>query len=171
MGGLSQIVYFGLHEDVATWPTKPASDVATLEALGALTGSVVMKDGKRMFELYMTDDTGQFQIEPVGEKDGKSFVLHLQLFHPGLKEKILGFINAVKNENMFFIVPDNNGQKFLMGDELRPATFEGPGDGAGTGKATNERRGIGMEFTYKSSNVYAYTGSVPLTPAAGSASV
>lgn len=165
MGGISQTVYFGLHADVDAWPTKPGENVATLEELGALTGNVTMKDGKRMFSMYITDDTGEFQIEPVGEKDGKSFVLHLRLFHPGLKEKILGFINAVKNENMVFIVPDNNGQMFLMGDELRPATFEGPGDGAGTSKETAGRRGIGMEFTYKCSNVYAYKGTVPLSNA------
>lgn len=169
MGGIAQTVYFGLHADVQTWPVKPTVAAADLETLGELTGDLIMKEGKRMFPLYITDDTGEFKIEPVGEKDGKSFVEHLTLFHPGLLKKILGFINATKNENMVFVVPDNNGQLFLMGDALRPATLESGGDGMGTGKTTADRRGIGMEFTYKTSNVYAYKGSIPLTPA-GSAS-
>lgn len=167
MGGIAQTVYYGLHKDVDQWPIKPGqcSEPATLEELGALQGDIVMKDGKRFFSLYITDDTGELKIEPVGEKDGKSFVLHLLLFHPGLRAKILGFINATKNENLVFIVPDNNGQYFILGDALRPATLEGPDTGAGTSKETAGRRGIGMEFTYKTSNVYEYTGVTPLTQA------
>jgi hypothetical protein len=164
MGGIAQVVYFGLHSEVSAWPTKPTG-AATFALNGALTGDLVMAAGKKLYELYITDDTGEFRIEPVGEKDGKSFVLHLNLFHPGLHEAILGFINASKNENLVFIVPDNNGAKFIMGDALRPATFEGPGDGQGTGKETAARRGIGMEFTYKTANVYQYKGNVPLTEA------
>lgn len=162
MGGIGMKIYYGLFEDVATWPTKP-SNATTLEALGKLTGSVVMKPGKRMFEMYVTDDTGEFKMETVGELDGKSFVMHLSLFNPGLKPKLLGLLNTVKNGNMFFIVPDNNGQKFLMGDAIRAAVFTGSPDGAGTGKETAGRRGISMEFVYKTSNVYVYEGSVPLT--------
>lgn len=164
MGGIAQVVYFAKWADVDAWPTKPV-DPATLEANGVLTGDVTMKAGKSFYTMYITDDTGEFQIEPVGEKDGKSNVLHLRFFHPGLNKNMLGFTNFVKNENMVFIVKDNNGAMFLMGDETRPATFEGPADGQGTGKETSGRRGIGMEFTYKSANVYQYAGNVPLTEA------
>ena len=164
MGGIGMKIYYGLFEDVASWPTKP-TNATTLEDLGKLTGSVVMKPGKRMFEMYVTDDTGEFKMESVGELDGKSFVMHLSLFNPGLKAKLLGLLNILKNGNAFFIVPDNNGQKFLMGDAIRAAIFTGSPDGAGTGKETAGRRGISMEFVYKTSNVYVYEGSVPLTVA------
>ena len=167
MGGIGMKIFFGLYSDVATWPTKP-TNATTLEALGTLTGDITMKPGKRMFEMYVTDDTGEFKIETVGELDGKSFVMHLSLFNPGLKPKLLGLLNSVKNDNLVFIVPDNNGQKFLMGDAVRAAIFTGSPDGAGTGKETAGRRGISMEFVYKTSNVYVYQGSVPLTIASGS---
>ena len=164
MGGISQTVYFGLWADVETFPSKP-DNPADIEAAGKLTNDIVMKAGKSMFSMYITDDTGELEIEPVGEKDGKSFVMHLRFFTPGLRDKILGFMNATKNENLVFIVPDNNGQKFLMGDALRPATFEGSDDAMGTSKETAGRRGISMHFTYKTSNVYDYPGNVPLTAA------
>jgi len=163
MGGITQKVYYALYDDVATWPTKPTSP-ATLEANAALTGDIVMDSGKGFYELYITDDTGEFKIECVGEKDGKSFVETLGLFHPGLGTKILGLINVAKNENLVLIVEDNNGAKFLMGDENRPATFD-KGGNMGTGKETNARRGLEMEFTYKTSNIYVYTGSIPLAGA------
>lgn len=164
MGGIGQKVYFGYHADVAGWPTKPTNPL-TLEANATLTGDLTMKTGKRMFEIYVTDDAGEFKIEPVGEADGKSFVQHLTIFHPGLQKKILGFMNAAKNDNLVFIVVDAEGQKYLMGDAMRPATYQGSPDNNGTGKATADRKGMSAEFTYKTPNVYVYGGSVPLTEA------
>ena len=164
MGGLIQEVYFGFHSDVLSWPTKPVAPL-TLEANAALTGELVMKGGKRLFSLYITDDTGEFKIEPVGETDGKSFVEHLSFFHPGLQKKLLGFMNAAKNESLVLIVKDSDGQTYLMGDNLRPAVFAGSPDGFGTGKTTAALKGLSMEFTYKTANVYVYTGTIPLTEA------
>jgi hypothetical protein len=164
MGGIAQVVYYGAWADVESWPTVPSSP-ATIEENGTLTGNLVMKTGKQLFEMYITDDTGEFEIESVGERDGKSFATHLRLFNPGLKKKLLGFINWAKNENLVFVVKDNDGQYYLMGDDTRPATFEGAPDGAGTGRETAARRGISMEFVYKTANVYTYTGTIPLTPA------
>jgi hypothetical protein len=165
MGGIAQKAYYCAWDDVASWPTKPAAP-ATIEENGTLTGSIVLKTGKQMYEIYITDDTGEFEIESVGELDGKSFVEHLRLFNPGLKKKLLGFINWAKNENLVFIVKDNDEQHYLMGDETRSAIYNGASDGAGTGKETAGRRGISMEFLYKTANAYTYTGIIPLTPAA-----
>ena len=167
MGGLVQKVYFGYHRDVSAFPAKPTTPT-TLETSSVLTGDLVMKAGKRLFEMYLTDDTGEFKIDSVGEVDGKSFVEHLTLFHPGLQKKILGFINAAKNENLVFVVVDSDGQKYLMGDALRSAVYAGAPDGAGTGKDAASRKGVSMEFTYKTSSIYVYTGNVPLTEGSGS---
>lgn len=164
MGGIGQNVFFGFWKDVVTWPTKPVNP-ATIEENAELTGDIVMASGTNMFKLYITDDTGEFNIESVGEVDGKSFVEHLVFFHPGLQKKILGFMNAAKNDNLFFIVTDSEGQMYLMGDAMRPAVYQGAPEGNGTGKETAARKGMSAEFTYKTPNVYVYTGAVPLTPA------
>jgi hypothetical protein len=169
MGGIAQVVYYGAWADVESWPTVPSSPAA-IEDNGTLTGNLVMKTGKQLFEMYITDDTGEFEIEPVGEKDGKSFVTHLRLFHPGVKKKILGFMSAIKNENLVFIVQDNDDQYYLMGDAVRPAIFSGSPDSAGTSRETAGRRGMSMEFIYKTANIHVYGGSVPLT-GGGSGSV
>ena len=164
MGGIVQKIYFGFWADVDTFPTKPVTP-ATLEENASLTGNIVMKTGKRMFEMYITDDTGEFNVEPVGEVDGKSFVLHLNFFHPGMQKKILGFINAAKNDNLVFVVTDAEGQQYLMGDAMRPAVYQGAPNGSGTGKETAARKGMSCEFTYKTGNIHVYTGTVPLTEA------
>lgn len=164
-GGIVQRVYFCYQSDVLTFPAKPDLEtVTTLEGLALLTGNIVMNTGKRMWELYLTDETGEFKIEMVGEKDGKSFIEHLTLFHPGLQKKILGFVNSAKNENLVFIVEDGTGQMYLMGDAATPATLAAS-EGISTGKATADRAGANLEFTYKTCNAYVYEGTVPLTPA------
>lgn len=166
MGGIPQVIYFAFHKDVKTWPTEP--DLATeltLEELASLTGDIAMNVGTNFFKFYLTDDTGELEFEPVGEKDGKSFVIHLRMLNPGLQKKVLGFMNAAKNDNLVFIVPDNNGNQFLLGDATRPATYEASPDGVGTGKETAARPGVSMEFTYKTKNLYHYDGAIPLTPA------
>jgi hypothetical protein len=40
------------------------------------------------------------------------------------------------------VVQDSDGQKYLMGDKLRPAVYAGSPDGFGTGKETAARKGI-----------------------------
>ncbi len=165
MGGIAQEVYFGYHSDVLTFPTKP-TDPASIDLSAVLSGSLVMKPGKRMFKLYITDDTGEFKIETVGEVDGKSFVLHLSFFTPGLQDTVLGFMNASKNENLVFVVTDGEGQQYMLGDALRPAVFQGSPDGGGTGKETAARKGLSFEFTYKTANLFIFKGTVPLTPSA-----
>ena len=164
MGGLTQKIWFGYWVDVLTWPTKPAYNAA-LEASVALTGDIVMKAGKRLFEMYITDDTGELKMELVGEVDGHSYVEHLSLFHPGLQAKIRGFMRAAQNENLIFIVEDSDGQKYLLGDEMRPAILLGSPDGAGTGKTTAARKGVSLEFTYKTTAIYSYAGNIPVTEA------
>ena len=165
MGGTIQKIRYAFHDDVLTWPTKPDA-AATLDANGVLTGEIIMKPGKCFFDLYLTDDTGEFTIEPVGEKDGKSFVEHVSLFHPAMRKTILGFINAADNASLVIAVTDNNDTQYILGDESRPATYEGAPDGFGTGKETAGRNGVSMEFTYKTAKVLTYEGSIPLTPAA-----
>ena len=79
-------------------------------------------------------------------------------------------MSAIKNENLVFIVQDNDDQYYLMGDAVRPAIFNGAPDSAGTSRETAGRRGMSMEFIYKTANVHVYDGSIPLTEA-GSGSV
>ena len=52
-----------------------------------------------------------------------------------------------------------------MGDALRAAVLASSPDGAGTGKTTAARKGISLEFTYKTNNQFVYKGNLPLTEA------
>lgn len=158
MGGLTQSLIFGLWGDVSQWPSEPV-DPADVEAYAAWVGDVVMKAGKKAFTFYSTDDTAELQVNMVGEPDGRSFEMVLNVFNPGLKKKLLGFIAAAKNESLFLIAQDAEGQYYLLGDSKRAAIMQ-PGEGIGTGKDTADRKGVGLSFIFKTNVVRAYEGDV-----------
>ncbi|TSA25476.1 MAG: hypothetical protein D4R68_08805, partial [Ignavibacteriales bacterium] len=112
---------------------------------------------------YTTEDAAKLEIRPIGEEGGKGYELLLSVFAPGLNKKLLGFMNATKNEDLVLIAEDSENQKYLLGCDIRSAKFSG-GDGSGTGSTTDGRRGLGMQFAYRAHSLYTYTGSVPLTP-------
>ncbi len=167
MGGLTKTIIFGLWDDVAAWPTAPVAP-ADIEANAAWVGDVVMKAGKRAFTMYTTDDTAELQINQVGEVDGISLLMKLNMFHPGLRKKILGFINAAKNEDLFFIAQDREGQYFLLGDTKHAAHMVA-GDGSGTGKAKTDRKGANLSFEFPTNAVRVYVGDVTTLISTGSA--
>lgn len=158
MGGLTQTVIFGLWDDVSVWPAAPVAP-DDVEEYAEWVGDVVMKAGKRAFTFYSTDDTSELQVNLVGETDGLSFEMRLNVFNPGLKKKLLGFIAAAKNENLFLIAQDNEGQYYLLGDSRRAAKMIA-GEGIGTGKATADRKGANLSFVFKTNTPRVYIGDV-----------
>ena len=143
MGGIQETIYWGLWEDVQTWPalsTSPANLTAVVEP----TGTLAMKAGKYLYTLYNTVDAGELKFEQQGEIDGISYKGVLSIFHPGMQKKILGFMSQMKNENLFFIVKDAEGQMFLFGDANFAAKLES--GNTTTSQKTSGRKGTTMNF-------------------------
>lgn len=162
MGSLNAL-YLGRHKEVKTWPKEPTTE-DTLEAAASLEGELTMKEGKRMVPFYFTDDTAELSVKEVGEIDGISIEVTITVFHPGMQKKILGFFSATKNEDLVAVPVDGEGQKYLVGSELRPVKRQAS-DGSGTGKETKSRKGVALSLVWKTNALRVYEGSVPLTPA------
>jgi hypothetical protein len=160
MGGIVESVTFGYHNEVATWPDYPTSSDAalSLEKAGALEGDVVMANGCKAYKFNFTDNTGSFTIKPQGETGGESFLMELTLVSARIRKKILGFLNATKGRKLFFIVEDNNGTKYLMGDSRRGAILASDSDGATTGTTATERNQTTLKFQYNTPRALVYEG-------------
>lgn len=166
MGGLRITVYFGLVDDVLTWPQLADQESASqsIDGLASLTGNVIMKTGKCMFSLYGTPHTIELKSTLVGEKDAQSHKHELIFSHPGLGSKITGFCAGTNNENLFFIVQRHNGTMYMMGYEGMPATKSA--DESGTGAKVEDGAKANLTFeAYGPTPAPIYTGTVPLTPA------
>ncbi|HBB00723.1 MAG: hypothetical protein A2W86_11770 [Bacteroidetes bacterium GWD2_45_23] len=169
MAGIVPEIIFGYHEDVAVWPTEPVPTIdgttqvvtpVELEAAGALVGNLTMKPGTRAFKFKFTEDAGNFSIVPVGEVDGTHFEYNLNIVKARISQTILGFMNAASQRKMFFIVPDENGEYYLMGNKRRGATFVTGGDGAVTGTTASDRNQASMQFRFRTGKALVYTGLV-----------
>lgn len=161
MAGLIPRVIYGYHTDVATWPdepTAPGTGDFTLEAAGSLVGDLVMKSTKRAFAFEFTEDTGEFKMAPVGETDGEHWEYSLDIIKAKITAKVLGFANASQAKKMFFIVPDENGNYYLMGGKRRAPKLATGGDGATTGKTSGDRNQISMSWKYRCNKALVYTG-------------
>ena len=161
MGGIVNTVIYGYCEDVATWPSRPTAAAGSplpIDAAGALVGDLVMKPGTRAYTFEFTDDTGSFTVKPQGERGGESFLEELTIITAKIRKKILGFMNAVKGRKLFFVVQDNNGQWYLMGDRWHGARLATDSDGATTGAAYTERNQTSLRFQYNTPRAFVYEG-------------
>ena len=172
MPGIIPSLIYGYHEDVATWPDEPNGTVTpvTLDAAGILTGDVIMKPGTRAYMLDFTEDVGSFKMATAGEIDSVHWKYELDIIKAKIQKTILGFANAAASRKMFFIVSDENGTNYLMGNKRRGASMAG-GDGATTGAGSGDRNQIGLKFEFRTRKALVYEGDiediliqVPVTP-------
>ena len=116
-----------------------------------------MKDGCRAYKMDFTDELAEFKITDQGESGGESFLMDLNIISAKMRKKIFGFENATKGRKMFFIVTDNNGTNYLMGDKRRGA-LRASGDGATTGASSTARNQNTLHYTFTAPRKCVYEG-------------
>jgi hypothetical protein len=144
IAGIPVVVYYAFAEDVAQFPTLPEPDNKSnyeLEEYNELMGPFTLAQGKKLYKLYVTPETGEVKSKLVGAIDGKSYKYTLDISHPGTHKQIAGFTRLVKNANLIFLVPDENrpGQYQFMGSEYHPVKLAE--NEATTGKKIEDYRG------------------------------
>ena len=116
-----------------------------------------MANGCQLYELNITDETGELKITDQGEKGGKSFLYELDVTRAKMNAVMFGFENAIKDRNLVLLVRDRNGVWYLMGDEMAPA-MKVDGDGSTTGKAGTDQNRTSIKFQYSCPRKLIYTG-------------
>lgn len=161
MGGIVPSIIYGYHEDVATWPDYPTKAEAALklDEAGAFKGDVVMKTGCKAYKMEITDELAEFKITDQGEVGGESFLYDLNIIAAKMRKKIFGFENATKGRKMFFIITDNNGTNYLMGDKRRGAV-RASGDGSTTGSGSTARNQNSLRYTFTCPRKLVYEGDM-----------
>ncbi|MDD4847610.1 MAG: hypothetical protein PHR53_02450 [Bacteroidales bacterium] len=168
MSGVKTI-YYALKDDAATIPSLKTTRT-TFEDFATLDGSIVMKTGKRFFKFHSEKDMGELTYKTQGTSGCKSLLANLETFHPGLRKKLLGFVDALMNQELLIIVKLNNGELHLLGDADRGAEFADDIN-LTSGKAVSDQNGATLNFVYATPAAQIYTGDVDdLLEPAGSGS-
>lgn len=163
-------IYFALKEEVADIPALPTTRNA-FEDFAELDGDIEMATGKTFHHIYCSRDMGELKYATQGTFGGRSLRASLEIFHPGLKAKLLGMIAATMNSELVILVRLNNGDIHVLGDNDRGAEMD-DGVEATSGKAITDNNGATLKFVYDTPTAQIYTGtmtglvgtSTPLTP-------
>lgn len=103
---------------------------------------------KGFAKIYSSKDLGELKYTVQGSGVGsRSLKAHLEIFHPGFKKKILGFLGTMINQEMIIIPVLNNGEVHLMGDLERGAEIA-DGVEATSGKAVTDLNGATLQFEW-----------------------
>lgn len=143
----------------------PKSDVTAINAVLATTktsftdyvqiGSQAMEGkaftvatGKGFAKLYCAKDLGEIKYAVQGAGVGsRSLKATLEVFHPGMKRKLLGFLGTMINQELIIVAVQNNGEIHLMGDLERGAEIA-DGVEATSGKAVTDQNGATLQFEW-----------------------
>ena len=161
--GVKKVAVF-LTEDVQTWPTRRA-DIQAMRDYVELDGNMTFKTGKRAFLIHCKADAGELTYEGQGEEGSKSQRARLNIYNPGMKSALLGFIAAVQNADCGAFVWLNNGEVHLLGDKDRGMHLAE--NNATSGKAISDPNGADLNFDYNTSRAQIYTGQTENLTVAG----
>lgn len=101
-------VYIALKDNVSHFPKLP-SNRTSYEDFAVLEGNIVMVNGQRFYHIYCSRDMGELKYTTQGTFGGKSMKANLEIYHPGFKPKLLGFIASVMNSEAIVLARLNNG--------------------------------------------------------------
>lgn len=109
--------------------------------------AVTVKSGKEFAEIYCADEMGELVYTPQGQKGSRSFKAELEIFHPGFKKQLLGYMSVAINREYIMVVGLSNGEWHLLGDTSRGVKMA-DSTRATSGKAITDSNGGELHFEY-----------------------
>ena len=97
-----------VKDNVSHFPKLP-SNRNSYEDFAVMEGDIVMINGQRFYHIYCSRDMGELKYTTQGTFGGKSMKANLEIYHPGFKPKLLGFIASVMNSEAIILARLNNG--------------------------------------------------------------
>lgn len=153
MSGVNAI-FLTLKKDIVKINAKAAevintmTDRVTIGNASMAKKAIESKEGKGFISIFSAKDMGELKYATQGSVSGcKSQKASLEIYHPGFKKKLLGFISTAMNEEMIIVVRLNNDEYHLLGTEYRGVEIA-DGTEATSGKAVTDNNGATLTFEY-----------------------
>lgn len=123
------------------------ADVVTLGSPAMTQHAVDVKNLCVFASIFCAEDLGELRFSPVGSDKTRLVKTELDVFHPGFKKKILGFMGGFVNCEFVLLVQLVNGDWYLVGNERRGAKFSDE-TMATSGKAVTDPNGAYLHFEF-----------------------
>ncbi len=109
--------------------------------------AVTCPTGKGFAKMFCEDDLGELVYTPQGQHGSRSFKAELEVFHPGFKAEILGFVSVHNNQELIIVAEMNNGEFHLLGN-MRRGVRLADSTKATSGKAVTDPNGAECHFEW-----------------------
>ncbi len=110
-------------------------------------------------------DENELKSTLVGNKGNLKAKGEIEVFIPGFRPKVVGFVNTYKNVPMVWAIPDATGKFFIVGTKLNGAYMESA-DGT-TGKKYEDNSGVAVKLSANAPTYY-YAGEISESEATAS---
>lgn len=160
-GGISTRVFYIPTEFL----TKLEAPAATGDYEARITipnTNLTIANGKGWKGVDVLVDEGELKSTLVGNRGNKKSKGEAEMFIPGFRPKVIGFLDTYKNVPMVWAFPDANGVFWLLGTKLNPAYIESA-EGT-TGKKYEDNSGVPVKLS-ANSRLYRFTGEIAETVA------
>lgn len=139
-------------EDVETYPTRTVGVTTASEGFK-------LKEGKKLFGLYLTPASIEILQEAEGEADARGYKKGVKGEHPGNSVQSEDFVEYYSNRNLgAFVLNCNDKSARLIGDPCNPLSMkvETTESKEGTKKTITLQQDVRDEF-----RILNYTGELP----------
>lgn len=170
LAGIVGNIFFAPVADIATFPTMSAAGAGD-----TTTDDIVMKSGKKFFQLYHTDETGKLDATMIGERDGKANECLLEWNFPGDSAELIALKRQMQNTPGVYICKDTDGNYRILGVvNLDPTSTATTGDIPAymekgdftSGAKRGDKRGTTFQVKWSGPHdPIIYKGAIPLVAA------
>lgn len=158
--GTSEYAYYALEAHVVTTPMPVTATDKSYAGAVTITEAITMVAGKHFAKIDLQVDLNELKAGYVGNTGNQKINSNFDAYIAGLTSQLVGMQKKLLNKRLILIVPDNNGNFWLLGTKAKPAritTFD-----IATGKTSEDNNGATVNVLTKT-NLYKYTGAIPLT--------
>ncbi|WP_310395715.1 hypothetical protein [Hymenobacter sp.] len=155
--GLKGNIFIAAEDDFAVIKgvktTTAAGDSVTID------GSHLFKPGKGFIQVYTTQDTAQFKLGNVGERDGRGKKATGEFFNPGNSKLAAEFDRIIKNRSCIVLVQTPDSEVLQFGGAGLGLEVLGEYDSA---KLSGGRRGFMYKCEGYQNGLQFYEGAITL---------
>lgn len=157
LGGLQEAeIYFCYlpFVDSLKLPLAAASNALA----GTVSAKITCKPNRGFQKMKALVDTSELSSQFSGSKE-VSDVSDLKVFLLGVRAQLIGFSRKFRNRPFVFIIKDNNGRQFVLGNLASPAYLKD--FNMISGKKFDDDNGVDLTIT-SNSILYEYTQDIPI---------
>ena len=152
MSGVTTLYFIPTEHVTAINAVRPATatsfeDYVVIGSSAMEGKAVIVATGKGFAKMYCADELGELKYTLQGASGSRSMKADLEVFHPGFKKKLLGFLATQANRELIVVCLLNNGEYHMLGDMRRGCKVDESSE-ATSGKATTDQNGATLHFVW-----------------------